>query len=200
MRKLMLFASLAMAATALAVPSSASAIWTHNHSDIPTGTNPQIHSVGSLVYTAQVGGITCQDLTTTTQLTGGTTTLHVQQFTLNTASCKTTGGLSSCTLTALTADTLPYTGHVSATVIKLQNAKFQTKFTGLFCPPKLQFQTSTQHPLILQPKETGSVGGHATITGFTIGGQPLLIEASSTAQFQGTHTLTASNTHTYGHT
>jgi hypothetical protein len=200
MKKLMLFASLAVAATAFAVPSTASAIWTHNHVHISAGTNPVLHGEGSFNYSTQTGGIECSQVTSTLQLTGGTTTAHITQFTATLANCKTTGGLAGCTITGLTTESFPWTGHISGTTINQTGVTIQTDFSGFLCPTKLQLHTTAQDQITLQPEETGLVGGHTTITGFNLSGPMQVTELGGTATFSGKIALTSSSSHTYGFT
>jgi hypothetical protein len=204
MRKLTLFASLAMAIAAFAVPSMASAVWTHKHADIPAGQNPVLHGEGTWSWASQIGGTHCAQVTLTAQLTGGTTTAHTTQFTPNEATCKTTGALAGCTMTSITVENLPWTAHVEGTVINQTGVTITKHLHGFLCPSTLQIHATTQDIVTLQPDETGVVGGHTTITNLTIGGNVLLTgpnnESLGTATMSGNITLTATSSHTYGFT
>lgn len=199
MRKLMLFASLAMAAAALAVPSSASAIWTHNHQHLAA--NAQLHGVGDFDYSAPAGGIECSEVTVTLQLTAGQTTAHIEQFAATLSNCKGTGGLAGCTITGLIPSGFPWTSHISGTVISATGVTVQTQFSGFLCPKALQLHTTAQDLLTLQPEDTfQGLGGHTLITGLNIGGSMVITENGGTAGFHGTIGLTPSSSHTYGFT
>jgi hypothetical protein len=202
MKKLMLFASLAMAASAFAVPSSASAVWTHNHAHLVG--NAVIHGEGTAAFTSEIGGIHCAQVTATVQLTGGTTTAHTTQFTPNEATCKTTGGLAGCTITQITVENLPWIAHIEGTVINQTTVTITNHLHGFLCPTTLQLHTTTQDIVTLQPDETNLVGGHTTITNLTIGGKVLLTgpngESLGTAQASGNIIATPSSSHTYGFT
>ena len=201
MKKLMLFASLAMAASAFAVPSTASAIWTQNHAHIQAGTNPQIHGEGTAAFTSPVGGVDCVQVTATAQLTGGSTTAQATQFNPTLESCKGTGGLAQCKITSITVENLPWTGHLNGTFITMTDVTIQNHFHGVLCPPTLQLQSTQQHHAILQGEETGKTEGHATITGLKIAGQLRIKETNQTAVASGTLTPTpATDSHKYGWT
>ena len=198
MKKLMLFASLAMAAAAFAVPSTASANWTHNDASIQAGNNPQIHGEGTASFTSPVGGVHCGQVTATAQLTGGTTTAVASQFTPNEATCKTTGGLAQCTITSITTENTPWTGHLNGTIVTMTDVTIQNHLHGVLCPSTLQLQTTAQHHATLAGEETGNTEGHKTITGLKIGGVLRIKETNQTANAAGTITPTAGQSHTYG--
>lgn len=204
MRKMILCASLALAATAIAVPATASANWTHNHAHIPAGTNPTVHGEGNLAFASGIGGVSCTQVTLTAQLTGGTTTAHINELTPGVASCKGTGGLGSCTITSVTADGFPWIGHVTGTAVTGTKGIITGKMSGLFCPPELILETTSQHHLLIQPDETGTVGGHKTITSLTLGGQMTIRNPTNSITITGTPsgnvTATAPDSHTYGFT
>ena len=200
MKKLMLFASLAMAAAAFAVPSMASAVWTHNHVDTTVGQNFVIHGEGTAAFTSQIGGIDCHQTTITAQLTGGTTTAHVNQFTPNEATCTTTGALAGCTITSITVENLPWVGHVEGTTLNQTNVKIQNHLHGFLCPSTLQLVTQATKQVILQPDETGVVGGHTTITNLTIGGSLHIVETGGQATAAGNVPATPLSSHTFGFT
>jgi hypothetical protein len=200
MKKVMLLASLAMAAAAFAAPSTASAVWTHNHQDLPAANNPVIHGEGTVETTSQIGGTHCSQVTLTMQLTGGTTTEHIQQFTPNEATCKTTGALAGCTITSITTTGFPWTGHINGTTINQTGIVIQKHIHGFLCPSTLQYVTQATKQVTIQPDETGLVGGHTTITNLTIGGSLHIVETGGTATMSGNIILTASSTHTYGFT
>ena len=198
MRKLLLFASLALAAGAFAAPSGASASWTLNHNHLQA--NAQIHGEGTWESISTIGGTHCTQVTMTMQLTGGTTTSHVTQFGPNEETCKTTGGLAQCKITSITVENLPWTGHINGTPITLTNVTIQHHLHGVLCPPTLQYQTTQQHHMILQGEETSKTEGHATITALKIGGQLRIKETGHTAIMSGTVSLTAPDSHKYGWT
>jgi hypothetical protein len=204
MRKLPLFASLAMTAAAFIGPSSASAIWTHNHVDTQQGENPVIHGEGTFAFTSQIGGIDCHQVTATVQLTGGTTTAHTTQFNPTLSTCTTTGSLAGCTITSITVENLPWVAHIEGTVINQTGFTITTHLHGFLCPTTLQYHATTQDIVTLQPDETGLIGGHTTITSLTIGGKMLLTgpngESVGTATPSGNITLTPTSSHTYGFT
>ena len=200
MRKLMLCVSLALAAAAFAVPSTASAIWTQNHAHIQAGTNPQIHGEGTWQWTSPIGGIHCTQVTALVQLTGGTTTGLIQQFEPNLASCKTTAGLAQCKITSIKTEAFPWTGHLSGTTITQTGVTIQKHLHGVLCPQTLQLQTTAQHHMILQGEETGATEGHTTINGLKIAGPLRIKETNQTLQTFGTITPTAADSHKYGWT
>ena len=214
MKKLMLFASLAMAAAAFAVPSTASAIWTDNHKHILQGVNPQIHGIGTAAFTSAAGGIHCSEVTATVQLTGGQTTATTTQFTPTLSSCKTNGGLAQCTITSITVENTPWLAHIQGTVINQTNVTITNHLHGLFCPQKLQLHSTAQDLVIIQPEETdvktpdgqvhSGTGKHTLITGLDIGGEVTLTgpngECLGTATASGTIGATPTSSHRYGFT
>ena len=200
MRKLLVCASLALGVAAFAVPPSASAIWTDNHQHIPFGANPVVHTEGTWQWTSPLGGTHCQQVTMTMQLTGGTTTEHIQQFEPNLASCKTTGGLAQCTITSMTIENLPWTGHVSGTGITQTGVTIQKHLHGVLCPQTLQLQTTAQHHMTIHGEETGNTQGHTTINGLKISGALRIKETNQTLTIAGTFTPTASQSHRFGWT
>ena len=198
MRKLLLCASLALAVGAFAVPSGASASWTLNHQHLEA--NAQIHEEGTIQWTSPVGGFHCAQVTATATLTAGTTTTSFSQLNPVLSSCKTTAGLAQCTITSITIENLPWTGHINGTWITMTGVTIQHHLHGTLCPSTLQFQTTQQHHMILTGEEIGSTEGHATISGLKQGGQLRIKETNQTATVSGTFVPTGSDTSKYGWT
>lgn len=200
MKKLLLFASLAMAAVAFTGPSSASATWTDQHVVVPNDINPQLHGEGNWFLTVGSGGIHCSQVTATLQLTGGTTTGHMVGFSTNVASCKSTGDLAGCTLTSSTPEGFPWTSHIGNTKLSVLGTKVSYVLHGLFCPQK----TLTISPIgamLLQPQDTAFQGQHTTISAFLAQAQVTVVGSED---MQGTAhaliTLTPSSSHRFGWT
>lgn len=200
MKKFMLFASLAMAAAAFAVPSSASAIWTNGGAHVGAGTNPQIHGEGTAQFVSPIGGVHCGQVTATMQLTGGTTGGHVQQYTPTLSSCKGTGALAGCTVNPFTIDKIPW--KIDATLIHIQvtGPIITIHLGGFLCPQTLQLHTTAQHSVILQSVNTAGTGNRQAITALHLGGQTLITETNSTATLSGSFSATAADSHKYGWT
>lgn len=206
MKKLVLTATLAAAAAAFAVPSTASGRWTENHFHVPQGENRLIHAEGTWQYPAPFffSNIHCAQVTATIQLTGGTTTSHITQLTPIFATCTAQGGLAHCTVNAVTFEGLPWTGHAgSASITHPGVKKIQHHITGLLCPQTLQLETPESGSLVLQPVNTSEAGNQTTITALnlssnmraTVGGTDRGI-----ATLSGAFTLTPSDSHRYGWT
>lgn len=202
MSKLMFVVSMALVTAALAVPSTASAVWTSGSVHIPAGTNPHLHAEGTWQWSGPTGGLHCL-VTATLQLTGGTTTVHMQEFNIKLPTCTTTGGLSSCTINAITSNGFPWTGHASGSTVTQTGMLIQNHLSGLFCPPTLQVETTASLHPVLQPFNTAGTGNRQGLTGFHIGGGLKLTSGGSdlgTVTPSGTLTLTASDGHKYGWT
>lgn len=195
MKKLTLVAAMAMAVAAFAVPSTASAQWTHNHKHLVG--NAQIHGVGSANFQSGIGGVNCaSNVTATATLTGGTTTASVTQFSPVVADCDPTGGINHCTIDNIDVELTPYQAHINGTHIQPTNVRIQNTLSGFICPDI----TISGNGVTIIPHDTDQgAGGHTTITALTLSGQ-LESSAGGNVTVGGTITATASSSHTYGFT
>lgn len=192
MKKLTLLAVLA-AASVLALPTSASAIWTHNHNHLVG--NAQIHAVGNFGFNGPSGGIKCTEATLTMQLTGGTTTGNITQLNPNLLTCHTTGGIAHCKIDGVDVELLPYVVHITGTDIQPTNVKKQFTLSGFLCPDL----TISGNGMTITAEENGVEQFHTTIQGLRIEGQ-CAASWGGNVTATGTFTLTPSSSHTYGFT
>jgi hypothetical protein len=212
MKKLMICAALA-AIAATALPATALAVWTDNHSDIPANTNPQIHGEGTgFAFQSIVGGITCTTVTATIQLTGGQTTGHLNQYSVNNpqSQCHTEGGvIGHCTVTSIQAIGLPWTAHTSnKTGIRVTGVHYSKDLHGFLCPdvtlelvPTEQQQQQKPYDYIeITAEENSVVGPHATIDALIIEGTVTATPLQGPFQVAGTITATAGQQDRYGWT
>jgi hypothetical protein len=97
LKKMTMLAMASAAIAAFAVPATASANWTHDHIDIPSGQDPHILLEGTWGFEAEVGDVTCHETTFTLQLTGGTTDSHLKSMAFHnpTTKCTATGLLAT---------------------------------------------------------------------------------------------------------
>jgi hypothetical protein len=214
MKKLTIIAALAMAAAAFAIPSSASALWTHNHSDIQAGNNPQLHFEGSYAFQSSGGQINCTSVTSTIQLTGGQTTGHVNSFTANNpqTACHTNGGIiGHCTVTSMTPVGLPWLAHADSgqTGIRVTGLHTSTDLHGFLCPD-LTFElvaasgdvfelTGTETKLGAQ-NTSEQTTTHTLIHSFHIEGKGTATPLEGPMAVAGTITATPGQVNTYGWT
>lgn len=196
MRKLALVAALAMA-TAVAIPSTASAIWTHtNHAHLLNGSNPQAHGEGTVSVTNGSYGVSCASgVTATVQLTGGTTTGHVNQFTADKTKCGPTGANAACTLDGIDTEALPYVLHIANGDGQPTGVKVQITQSGLFCVD----YTLSGNGVTIEPIENGVVGKHTTIQAVKLSGQ-LSNSVGGSMTVSGQITATAPSLNTFGYT
>jgi hypothetical protein len=201
MKKLTIIAALAMATAAFAVPSTASAIWTHNHQHLQG--SPQIHGEGSAAFQSSAGQINCTTVTSTIQLTGGQTTGVVNEFNANNVQtkCHTNGGIiGHCTVTSVTPVGLPWTGHINQTTgVQVTSVHISNDLHGFLCPDiTLEFIAAGDN-VQLTGEENGSTG-HTTVDALHIEGQGTATPLENSVAISGTVSATASQADTYGWT
>jgi hypothetical protein len=118
LKKITLLAMAIAAIAAFATPSVASADWTHEHAPLGPGQNPHVLLEGTWEFNSEtLGGISCHETTMTMQLTGGTTTGHVKNFTAHNLAtqCTVSGFLAAiCGENSLTS--IGITGEFNVTI------------------------------------------------------------------------------------
>jgi hypothetical protein len=138
-KKMLLLASMALAAIAFAAPAAAQAEWTHDHE--PLSEPATIHFHGDArFFVPFVGSFGCE-VHGTMEATPGDEA-HVTQFTPYTNTCSGTGALTGCQLEKHSA-TVPWDAHANTTSgdITVTNA---TLFNN-YVPGSCLFGTETSH-------------------------------------------------------
>lgn len=202
MKKVTIVAGIAMAMAAVALPSTASARWLHNHNPFPNGVNAQVHGTGTALFTSQnAGSIHCTEVTTTAQMTGGQTTGHVEEFNaLNPQTkCHTSHILAGCTVTSVQSLTLPWLAHVTpapGTEVQVTGVHITNKLHGFLCPQHITLQGDGVE---ITGEEGATAGPHTKVQGITLTGQ-LTAVPGGPVKVEGTLTPTAGQQNTYGWT
>jgi hypothetical protein len=132
LKKMMLLASMALAAVAFAVPASASAHeWTHEGAGFAG--NLEVGLNGFAAFGGPGENFGCATHADAT-LEGGTTTGEITAFNINTAACAAEGNFVGCELESATAEGLPWTIHITAeTKITITNAVIHNHFKPGTC-------------------------------------------------------------------
>jgi hypothetical protein len=203
MKKLTIIAALALATAAFALPSTASAIWTHNHNHIQSGTNPVLHGEGFGGFQSSAGQIECTTLTGSLQLTGGQTTAEVTSFSASNVQtkCHTNGAIGHCTVTSVQSTGLPWVGHLNnETGVQATAGTIDSDLHGFLCPDLLgEFLPANGDFFQLITEEDGEVG-HTTIDAVTLNGAGTATPLGSALSVQGELTPNPSLQNTYGWT
>jgi hypothetical protein len=124
-KKTMLMAGLAMAATALTWPAGASATWGEK----------TVAITGPFGLHSNIGGFTCNETHWTLTMTADTTG-HVTSFSVTnpTTQCTGHGGLAFCQLHSAAPSNLSWPIDKVGHDVTITNTTIQTTNTGAFCP------------------------------------------------------------------
>ncbi|HWM63898.1 MAG TPA: hypothetical protein VNP96_07920 [Solirubrobacterales bacterium] len=111
-KRIILVASMAFAAIAVAGPASASALEWTKHS-APLEANEKIGLTGTLELVIPTGAMDCE-VHAEAKLTANTSTGEVEKIEITTNTCKGTGSLTNCQVVNDTVAALPWTMHITA--------------------------------------------------------------------------------------
>jgi hypothetical protein len=140
MKKAIALAVAVGALTALVLPTTAMAKWTHF--GLPIAGNETVFHTGTWQISGGVAGtIQCQ-MTVEFTLTAGTTTGHVTQNEVDldeagstvTQKCQPAGPTAGCQIHAMTANNLPWIIHTQGIDLLITTNGWTTSLTGLACP------------------------------------------------------------------
>jgi hypothetical protein len=166
-----LLLGVAAMSVAFAVPTVASAS-TWKDKGLELTEMRTIPMKGPLSYTGSLGGTSCTEINATATLTSGSTGT-LTAFSPVLSSCRTTGGLSGCTMTGMTVKNLPWAIHDEGTFVTLGTpdevgdgmVETVNTFSGFFCPTSIRIFEEGEKMLKLTPDKTSAINK------FTVGGE-----------------------------
>lgn len=169
-KKIMLLGMIVAAFGAIGA-SAASASWTMEGEEIAE--NEVMHLTGTMGFTAPgVGGISCS-VTANLEMTAGTSTGHVTDFTVNAASCKGSGALAGCELESATTFSEPWTASsASGTTVGINGFHLKNKYKANGKCPVAEttiVDTGAADEVIGTPNNTSAISS-LTMSGQASGG------------------------------
>ena len=185
-KKMLLLASMALAAMAVAIPAAASAepaLWTHEHKVLTSGTPSSPYEGFAKFEIPGVFSFGCE-ITVRLQAEPGTTGT-VTEFKVTTTTCKGTGAAAACELGGDHPENLPWTVHTTTHDLEITDVTILNTYKagcGLGAQTTLHF-----------PKITAEIDNATTIHSVTLSGV-----ATNTAVASGTLTIESPDVATIG--
>lgn len=163
-KKMLLLASMALAAIAFAAPATASAEWTHEGE--PIGDKANISLSGTVGF-AGAGGAAFECVVHSSVTLEPGTTGTVKSFQITTNTCKGTGPLENCVLANDTVIGLPWVVHTNGTAMTITDVTITNHYVDNTpaCPVHttvLHFASATATPDSTSAMSSVTVSGTAT--------------------------------------